>query len=163
NATFTPSSLSADQHFITATYSGDSTHTSGSARLVQKVHAAASTTSVTASPNPAPFGQTVTITATVTGTGGTPTGMVTLPDGSTVLASAVPVDGTGHAAFSTSGLGVGNHTITATFNGSTGWLTSSGNAAAQLVQDGTATTVTSSPNPSNFGQSVTFTATVSAA
>src|SRR5262249_57838363 len=32
-----------------------------------------------------------------------------------------------------------------------------------MVQDGTATTVTSTPNPSTFGQSVTFTATVTAA
>src|SRR5439155_15687270 len=91
-------------------------------------------------------------------------GTVDFTEGATVLASGVPVDGTGHASFIISTLTVGSHTITASFTGTAGWLDSSGNDAAnpQVVQEGTVTTVSSSPNPSNFGQLVTFTATIAA-
>jgi hypothetical protein len=66
----------------------------------------------------------------------------------------------GVATTSYSNLSVGSHTVTATytgdtnFNGSTGTLSQTVNTAAST------TTVTSSENPSNYGDSVTFTATV---
>src|SRR5262249_49674371 len=83
-------------------------------------------------------------------------------EGSTVLASNVNVDGAGHAAFSTSTLAVGAHTITATFSGSAGWLGSSGNdrGSPQVVNPATLSTTTAvagSPNPLTLGQAVTFT------
>src|SRR5207244_12824015 len=59
-------------------------------------------------------------------------------------------------------LGVGSHAITATLTGSGGWATSVG-GTAEDIQDGTSTALRSSPNPSTFGQSVTFTAVVTAA
>jgi Big-like domain-containing protein/peptidase M28-like protein len=121
------------------------------------------TTTVTSSPNPSVFSQAVTFTATVTSSGGVPVGTVTFTEGSTVLASNVAVDGSGHAAFSTASLAVGSHTITASFTGSGTWRNSSGSdsGSPQVVnKDGTTSSVTSSLNPSNRGQSVTFTATV---
>src|SRR5262249_6984693 len=94
----------------------------------------------------------------------TPSGTVTFTEGATTLASGVPVDATGHASFGISSLVVGSHTITATFSGSTGWLGSSGDSTTpQIVNPAdTTTTVASSASPSVFGQSVSFTATVTA-
>ena len=66
----------------------------------------------------------MTFTATVTG-GGNPVtvGTVTFRDGTTVLAT-IALDGSGQATFTTSSLAVGTHTITATFNGTTNFATS---------------------------------------
>src|SRR5262249_28959957 len=167
-ATFTISTLSVGSHTITASFTGtggflDSTgNDSASPQIVQD----GTTTSVTSSPNPSSVGQSVTFTATVAAVdvgAGLPTGPATLTEGAVTLAANVAVDAAGHATFSTSTLSGGSHTITATFTGSTGWLTSSGDDSAnpQVVQSGTTTTLTSTPNPSNFNQTVTFTATVS--
>ena len=120
------------------------------------------TTTVTVSSNPSVFGQLVTFTATVTGSPGTPTGTVTFKDGSTSLATASLSSGT--CTFSTASLPAATHTITAnysgdaTFGGSTGTLT----GGQTVGQASTTTTVTSSSGGASvFGQSVTFTATVS--
>jgi hypothetical protein len=86
-------------------------------------------------------------------------------EGATALASSVPVDASGHAAFSTSALLVGSHTITANFTGANGWTNSSGSdtASPQVVNKAaTSTQVTSSASTSVFGQQVTFTAIVTA-
>jgi hypothetical protein len=83
--------------------------------------------------NPSLTGQQVTFTATVSPHGGspTPTGTVTFSDGATPLGSA-PVDGSGVATFSTSGLGVGAHSITATYNGDANF---GGSTSAAVVQN----------------------------
>ena len=100
------------------------------------------TTTVSSTPNPSVVGQQVTFTSSTTSGGGVPLGTVTFTEGATVWASAVPVNGSGHASFTTTLLGAGSHTLTATFTGSTGWLSSSGNAPAQVVkQASTSTTI----------------------
>src|SRR5262245_48113412 len=90
-----------------------------------------STTVLTVSPNPATAGQMVTLTATVTMGGGDHvqpgTGLdhgLTFFDGSTSLKAVfvVPKSGTtdqGVAQFSTSGLGVGTHSLSAQYDGAT--------------------------------------------
>jgi hypothetical protein len=102
----------------------------------------------------------VTFTATVTSPGGMPTGTVTFSDGSSALGTGTL--GGGQATFTTSTLGVGTHSITATSNGNGNYLASTSSAVPLTVSRATSTTsLASSPNPSTFGQSVTFTATVS--
>ena len=65
--------------------------------------------------------------------------------------------------FSTSALPVASDSITASYVGDPNFLSSASAALAQTVaRDSTTTVVTSSANPSAAGQSVTFTATVSA-
>jgi len=93
---------------------------------------------------------------------GIPTGSVTFKDGSTTLASNVPVDGTGHAAFGTNTLSNGSHSITANFTGTGSWQNSSGGLTQVVngVAGATSTNLTSNHNPSKVGQSVKFTATV---
>jgi predicted secreted protein len=158
-ATFTTSALSVGTHSITASYSGDVDDApSTSAPVNQAVNQGATTTTLISSQNPSPFGQAVTFTATVTGAN--PTGTVTFKDGATTLAT-VTLNGSGQAMFTTSALSAGTHTITATYNGDANNKPSTSAPLNQVVNKApTTTTLTSSPNPSAFGQAVTFTATV---
>jgi Bacterial Ig-like domain (group 3)/Autotransporter beta-domain len=120
----------------------------------------ATTTTLMSSQNPSSIGQSVTFTATVTGNGGTPTGTVTFSvDGG--AGTPATLSG-GQAVFMTSSLTIGTHNITATYGGDTNFAGST--TATPLMQmvnkRPTTTAVTSSINPSTFGQSVTFTATI---
>ena len=110
-AAVTTSSLAAGgsnlgNHWITARYSGDANHPASSVTMVQKVHANASTTALTSSLNPSSFGQSVSFTAVVSSVpsgAGTPTGMVTFQDGTTVIGQ-VPLDSSGVASITRSNL-----------------------------------------------------------
>jgi len=148
-------------HFITASYSGDANHPAASITRVQKVHWYQSSTSLQTTPNPVPFGQPVQMTATVVGPAGSgvPTGMVTFTDGSRVVGQK-RLDGNGVATVTVNGLGGGNQNLGATYVGDTEFA-SSAVFVNDTVQEGTTTALVSSQNPANFGQPVTFTATVS--
>lgn len=120
-----------------------------------------SSTALTTSANPSPSGSNLTITATVTAAGGTPTGTVTFFDGATNLGT-VALSG-GAASLVTSSLTVGLHTLTATYSGDATHLPSSSPSYSQTISKiATSVGLLSSVNPSAAGQSVTFTATVSA-
>src|SRR5206468_2843665 len=70
------------------------------------------------------------------------------------------------ATISTTTLAAGTHTVTATYSSDGNFLASSGSlGGGQVVNSKVATTaaVTASVNPAVFGQSVVFTATISAA
>ncbi len=87
---------------------------------------------------------------------------VTFMDGSTALGSAT-LSG-GKARFKTTSLAAGSQAITAVYGGDGNFSTSKSVVLTQTVQqDATTTNLKSSANPSVFGQSVTFTATVKAA
>ncbi|MGC8641029.1 MAG: beta strand repeat-containing protein [Isosphaeraceae bacterium] len=163
-STSTTTPLSLGTHSITAVYGGDSTFaTSTSTALSQTVNQASTTTSLTSSANPGAVGQTVTFTATVAAVsqgGGTPTGTVTFKDGTTTLGTGT-LTSTGTATFSTSTLSLGSHSITAVYAGDTNFSGSTSSVLTQsIVTSSSATALTSNPNPSIYGQSVTFTATV---
>jgi hypothetical protein len=159
---FNISSLSVGSHTITAVYSGDSNYLGSTSNIViQKVHYD-TTTVLTSSVNPSIIGQSVTFTAKVTGAnGGTPTGTVTFSDGSTVLGT-ITLSG-GKATYTTNTLSIGSHSITASYSGDANYDVSAANIT-QVVNAKPIPTVTlsSNNNPSVYGQSVTFTATLSA-
>jgi len=93
-----------------------------------------------------------------------PTGTVTFFDGSTFLGT-ISLNSSGKATFKTSGLALGSHTITVSYDGDSNFFASATTTPplTQTVnQAATKTTVISSANPSRFGQPVTFTATVKA-
>jgi hypothetical protein len=170
-ATYQTSSLSVASHSITAVYGGDSSFSgSTSPVLMQVVNAvakASSTTIVISSANPSTAGQAVTFTATVqppSGNATVPTGSANFLDGSTTLGSGT-LNGSGAATYQTSSLAAGSHSITAVYAGDTNFNGSTSSLLAQVVNavvlPATTTTVASSLNPSNPGQSVTFTAAVS--
>ena len=157
-------------HTITVSYSGDTNFAASSGSVLQTVNQASTTTTISSpSSNPSVFGQSVTFTATVAASGagvGTPTGVVTFEDAGTSIGTGSLSGGTTDTAtFTTSTLVVStSHAITAVYNGDNNFITSSStNTVPQTVnQASTTTTVTNAVNPSVFGQSVTFTATVAA-
>jgi hypothetical protein len=160
-ATFTTSSLSVKTHTIKATYAGDTTFKTSSGTVTQVVDKATTTTALVSSQNPSGYEQSVTFTATVSPQfSGTPTGSVTFYNGTAVLGTETLVDGV--AAYTTTKLAVGTGSITAEYyKGSSSFDTSTSSVLSQVVnQASTTTTLVSSVNPSNSGQSVTFTATV---
>jgi len=119
----------------------------------------ATTTTLSSSPNPSQVGQTVTFTATVTSTAGMPTGTVLLYYGSNPIGSGTLTNGTTTIPVST--LPAGSDSITAKYQGNSTFGASSSSPLIQVVNAlTTATAVTSSLNPSVYGQSVAFTATV---
>lgn len=151
-------------YHITATYSGDLTYGPGSASRYQKVHASATTTTVTPSSSTATFGSDVTFTATVAsdpGGGGIPTGFITFRSGTTIL-SQVPLDGSGMATYVLTAPTVGAHTVSADYNSDTYFASSSGDGNVTVEAATTTTLASPGPNPSNYGDSLTFTATVAA-
>jgi hypothetical protein len=156
------SSLSVGSHSITAKYSGDGNFTSStSSAVTQTVNQATTTTTVASNLNPATFGQSVTFTLTVQpSVSGTPTGTVTLLDGTTSLGtSSLPSGGT--AQFTVGGWSAGSHSITAVYSGDANFTASTSVPLVETVNQGSTTTaISSSANPSAFDQSVTLTATV---
>jgi hypothetical protein len=165
-ATLSTAGLSVGSHSITAVYSGDPNFNGSTAStLRQDVNKANTTTTLVNSTNPSVFGQSVTFTATVTAVApgaGTPTGTVTFFDGVTLLGSS-SLNGSGVATISTAGLSVASHSITAVYGDESNFNGSTSSILTQDVNKANTTTVlTSSANPSVFGQSVTFTATVTA-
>jgi hypothetical protein len=160
-ATFTTSALTAGTHSITGVYGGDTGNNGSTSPAVSQVVIGTTTTAVASNHNPSVIGQSVTFTATVTASSGTATGTVAFMDGATTLGTGT-LSGT-TATFSTSSLAVGTHSITAVYGGSAGFTGSTSPNLSQVVNLGaTTTTVVSNLNPSLQGQSVTFTATVSA-
>ena len=128
---------------------------------------APTSTAISSSLNPSTSGASVTFTATVTSTtAGTITGTVTFLDGANTIGMGT-VGAGGVATFMTSTLSVASHSITAQYGGDTNFATSTSPVVTQVVNAGskasTTTGVTSSPNPSTSGASVTFTATVTSA
>jgi hypothetical protein len=93
----------------------------------------ASTITLASSADPSTLNQPATSTATVEGVAGlgTPTGTVTFSDGSTTLGT-VTLDSNGQADFTTSALSVGNHTITAIYQGSVYYLPSTAGLTQQI-------------------------------
>jgi hypothetical protein len=117
---------------------------------------------VSSSANPSAHGQAITLTAAVTpqgSTANTPSGAVQLLDGGAQIGAGNLTGGT--FAVTTSSLTIGAHSITATYAGDTNFLGGQSAIFDQVVnKTPTTTTMTSSSNPSVFGQPVTLTATV---
>jgi hypothetical protein len=165
-ATLPSKALPVGSDKITAMYSGDSKFDSStSAAWTQTVNQDGTTATIVASPNPSVFGQRLTMTITIKAAapgGGVPTGNVTIFDGSTSLGT-VSLNSGGKETFSTRKLGVGTHSITASYAGDSDFSGSTTAALTQIVsQADTKTTLTSSASTSRFGQPVTFTAIVKA-
>src|SRR5207237_276390 len=106
----------------------------------------------------------VTFTASVSALSGfgTPTGSVDFYDGANKLGTEPLQDGL--AAFTTPLLALAGHSISARYQGDNNFTKSQFDGVPWTVNpDGSQASVSSSVNPSVYGQAVTFTATVSAA
>ncbi len=161
-ATVTTSTLTAGTHNVNASYSGDANFTGSSGSFSETVNKGGTATAIASSLNPATFGQTVTFTATVTAQGNStvPTGSVSFSDGATALGSA-PLDAQGKAVLATAALSVGSHNVIANYSGDSNFSISASTALAQVINRASSTTtLTTSPNPSTFGQGIALTAIV---
>jgi hypothetical protein len=119
-----------------------------------------------APPATSTWGQSVTLTAVVSSSdGATPTGTVAFRNGTTSLGNAsLQASGAGQATamLTTSALPLGMDSVTANYIGSTVMQASSSAAAGITISQASSTTaLASSASTSVYGQSVTFTATVS--
>jgi hypothetical protein len=120
------------------------------------INKATPTVTLTSSTNPTVYGSPVTFTAQ---TALSATGTITFYDGATIIGTGTLSSGT--ATFTLNSLGAGMHSITASYGGDSNYLSAVSAAVSQVVTKSPVNiTVTSSQNPSNYGQSVTFTFTV---
>ena len=122
------------------------------------------TTSLVSNFNPSFAGQAVTFTATVTSPSleSPPTGTVTFYDGTTVLQTVALSQGVANtqAAFTTSGLSVGSHVITAVYSGDTNYEAGTAALTETVQQASTSTSLGASSSSTAYGQAVTFTAQI---
>lgn len=148
-ATLVSTTLDVAAHSITAQYSGDADFASStSAALNQVVNQAATATALVSDINPSVFGQSVTLTATVTvgaPGAGTPTGTITFKDGASTLGTGTLAGSI--ATLSTSTLGVGTHSITATYPGDANFQSSISSSLSQVVNQASQTITYTSTAP----------------
>ncbi|HVV35819.1 MAG TPA: Ig-like domain-containing protein [Acidimicrobiales bacterium] len=158
DVSFTESSLSVGVHKIVMVYDGDTNYNAHSTdQFTQTVTQANTTTGVAVTPNPSTYNTSVTMTATVSPTNATGSVTFTVDGASTFTAT---VSG-GTATAMHAGFGAGPHSISAAYSGDTNYVGSTGTSSFTVDKAGTMTGLSSSPNPSVFGQPVTITGTVS--
>jgi ELWxxDGT repeat protein len=154
-------------HTVTAIYTNsDGDFISGSGSAMQAAAKDATKTVLTSTPTSSVAGQVVAFTATLNALApgsGTPTGTVDFKEGATDLTPGGVTLSGGRATLTTSTLGLGRHTITAFYGGDANFTGSSGNDASapeDVNQASSRTVMTSFPDPSVFGQVVSFTVAV---
>src|SRR5262249_24234660 len=131
--------LSVGSHLIQANYSGNSRFAPSLDSLVQQVLPDGTTTTLASYAAQPSWGESLTLTATVAAGApgaGLPTGTVTFLDVSTALAT-VPlqvVNGVTQATFFTASLEVGDHRITAVYDGDANFLTSTSDEVRVTVE-----------------------------
>ncbi len=163
-ASLTTSFSTAGTYSISAKYNGDGNNSGSTSSTLSEVINVTTTTTLASSLNPSVVGQAVTFTATVSSSAGAPPNgeTITFKNGSSILGTAQLSAGT--ASLTTSSLAAGIYTITATYPGDATFAASTSPGLRQVVnsttKSATATTLGSSLNPSSYGQSVTWTATV---
>jgi hypothetical protein len=147
SATFTTAALSGGVHDLSVAYLGAANFLAGTSSIVsQTVEQAPSTTILTSEINhPIVYGQTVMLAAAVypaSPGAGTSTGTVQFDDGSTVPGTA-PLNN-GIALFTTRTLPAGVHSLSAVYQGSNNYASSTSNSLSQTVTQAATTTVLTS-------------------
>ncbi|MBT9330157.1 beta strand repeat-containing protein [Paracidobacterium acidisoli] len=149
---------------VTASQSGNGSYSPATpvAQTITVTQAATTTTLTSSSPS-AGVGASITFTAMVASTTGTvPTGSVQFLDGSSVLGS-VSLNAQGSAAYTTTSLAAGTHTIHAVYSGDANFSGSTGSVTQQITAAVTPSfTLTASPSTLNLaaGQNAQSTITL---
>ncbi len=156
-ATLTTSSLSQGTYTINAIYSGDSNFAYAVAPAFSlTITSPQATVALSANPNPATANQPVALTVTLTPS--TATGTITFLNGSSTLGIATITNGS--ATLSGLTPAAGTYSLTALYSGNSTFPAATSPAVSLTVKANSSIAVTSSANPSNTKQSVTFTAAV---
>ncbi len=158
-ASYRTSALAAGDHIITATYGGDASHAPGTSPAeAQKVLKVMTTTTLTVNPATFVYGKTIAIIAVVSGTKPN-TGPVLFKDGGISLGLVDLMNNT--ARFPVSSLTARAHNFTATSTGDRPHaFSTSTQVPATVTQAAPSVTISSSKDPSNFGQPITFVAKI---
>ena len=148
-ASYSTSALVVGAHSITAVYGGDtnfSGSTSSAVAVTVNVLPVATSTALTASATSAVSGTSITFTAVVSPASGTttPTGTVTFADAGASIGTG-SLDPTGKATFATTTLAVGSHSITAAYDGSTAFSSSTSSAVSVSI---------TAPPPADFSVAI---------
>jgi hypothetical protein len=161
-AAYVTAALTSGIHTLAASYAGFSQGDyqfapSASAPVSQSVLKTETLTALSNSPSPSNALHPVTFSTLVTPSWAgavVPTGTVTFRDGGIELAT-VPLAADGTAAFTTSTLAAGTHTVTAEYSGDGNFLASDSAPQVQVVTPLLPViALTSSPNPAKVGQAV---------
>jgi len=150
---------------LTAIYSGDANNSSSSGsagHTVTPISTNTSTTTITSdNPDASTPGQAVAVAVTVTGAGTTPTGTVAISGADTNCTVTLSGgSGTCNAVFNSAG----GKTLTAVYSGDGNYGSSSDTESHTVNKGSTSTTITAeTPDPSNLGQTVPVSVTVSGA
>jgi uncharacterized protein (TIGR03437 family) len=145
-----------------AAYQGDANFTgSGSATIGIQ---ASAIVSIASDHNPATAGQAVTFTVTVMPASGTiaPGGRVDVSADGASLGNAALVSGKASFAAGSTSLSAGSHTITASYLGDSTYPAAQATFLEVVTKSIVSLTLSSSPATAVYGQTVTFTAQVSA-
>ncbi len=160
SASYSTSTLATGSHSITASYSGDGNFLASSSNALSAVIGSRPVTLVTtATPNPPSPGQTVMFTVTIQGGPGgiPPGGTMQFFDGTTPL-GAVTVKN-GGATFGVV-LSIGTHNIQIVYSGDSLYPGATDIYGITVAKYGPSATLSATPQPSVFGQSVTLSGTV---
>lgn len=158
-ATLSTNNMTVGNRSIIGVYNGDGNyfgHTSST--VSHMVSKGATTTTLTPMPSDPDAGQSVGLVAhvTINSPASAPlSGTVTFKEGSTVLGTA-PV-GPGFVQI-THAFPLGNHTITAHYDGSSSLNTSTGTTTLHITKTKTSMTLSASPTVAKPGQAIKFTA-----
>lgn len=153
--------LSVGSHSMTAVYVGDATNAASTSQsvLIQTVNQASTTTAISShTPNPSNVGAPIAVSASATANAPgarTPTGKITVTDGSASCTITLPT-----ASCNLTPTIAGLKTLSATYEGSTDFKSSTVSVSHQVNPVATTIGLASSANPSVYGQSATITATV---
>jgi Bacterial Ig-like domain (group 3) len=151
--------LTAGSHTFTATYNGSTDFTTSTSLSITITVGKSTTTTTASTSTPAPTpGQDVKLKAVVKPESGAikPTGSVTFKDGATTLGTvALALVGTTETAklTVTGGLGLGSHTITASYGGSSTFEASNSSVNVTVAKGSTLSTLSVTPVTGNAGKS----------
>jgi uncharacterized protein (TIGR03437 family) len=159
--------LAPGVHNLACSFSGNSAYKAESVSVTEVVNQPAlkpSVTTLSVSPNPAVVRQLIQYAVTVSGSGAAaPTGTVQIYSGSLRVGGTLITNGAGTVS---GNLPVGTQALTAVYSGDSLYTGSTSAPVTVLVNPEapvtTSVAVSSSLNPSEVGQPVTFSATVSA-
>src|SRR5262249_25369585 len=152
-ATFVTNSLLVGTHPISAHYAGVDPYASANSNLVlQSVQFALASVTETSTVNPSVFGQSVTLNVVVSGSSGPPSGNAIFKDGTIVLAT-VALDSFGRAAYPTSMLTTGSHSMTVRYTGDANYAPTTSSVLTQVVGRASVdVALTTSMTPSVYGE-----------
>ena len=164
-ATATTPALPAGARILTASYSGDSNHLPGSSLpITQEVALATPGITLTRHPAASVSGEQVTVTATLSTTGSiAPAGTLTIALSSGRFLTTAVGAANSSLTMTFTDLAVGSTVFTATYSGDANSAAAVSAPIHHTVsQASTETLLESSPNPTTYGATALFTATVTA-